>query len=62
MKGLNKQQILASLDKVQKQYCKGCFLHKQLKIEKGRRYAHRFCITQCTVGEEIKKYGQQLVK
>jgi hypothetical protein len=59
---LNKLQILASLDRVQQHYCQGCFLHKQLKCEKGRRYAHRFCITQCTVGEKIKIYGQQLLK
>ncbi|WP_367659452.1 zinc-finger domain-containing protein [Cytobacillus gottheilii] len=41
-------------------YCKGCFLHQHHKEEKGRRFAHRFCITQCTVGKKIKSIGKEL--
>ncbi|HYK72875.1 MAG TPA: zinc-finger domain-containing protein, partial [Pseudoneobacillus sp.] len=55
-----KQDILAKLDQIQMHYCQDCFLHKQFKLEKGRRYAHRFCITQCTVGEKIKDFGEKL--
>ncbi|MFD2445781.1 zinc-finger domain-containing protein [Bacillus sp. CGMCC 1.16607] len=59
---MNKQEILASLDTIQNHYCQDCFLHKHLKDDKGRRYAHRFCITQCTVGQKIKEYGEKLIK
>jgi hypothetical protein len=59
---VKKQEILANLNKVQAYYCQDCFLHRELKREKGRRYAHRFCITQCTVGEKIKEYGDLLLK
>ncbi|MFL6561863.1 MAG: zinc-finger domain-containing protein, partial [Bacillus sp. (in: firmicutes)] len=38
----------------------GCFLHQHLKKEDGRRAAHRFCITQCTVGEQLQEYGKKL--
>jgi hypothetical protein len=42
------------------QYCEGCFLHQQMNKEGGRRLAHRFCITQCTVGEQLQEYGKKL--
>ncbi|TRZ39126.1 zinc-finger domain-containing protein [Niallia circulans] len=41
-------------------YCKGCFLYEHNKTDKGKRHAHRFCISECTVGLEIKKYGDML--
>ncbi|KYD22249.1 zinc-finger domain-containing protein [Caldibacillus debilis] len=41
-------------------YCRGCFLHKYFSKEKGRRYAHNFCINKCTVGERLRKIGQEL--
>lgn len=41
-------------------YCKDCFLHKQLKKDHGRRHAHRFCITKCTVGEQLRSYGNRM--
>jgi hypothetical protein len=62
VKILKKQEILANLDSIQTYYCQNCFLHKHLKQEKGRRHAHRFCITECTVGEKIKEFGEMLIK
>lgn len=42
-------------------YCKDCFLFKHHKEDRGRRFAHRFCITDCTVGEKIKRVGDRLL-
>ena len=41
-------------------YCNGCFLYKQNRKDKGRTYAHRFCISHCTVGEKIRQCGEKL--
>ncbi|MFE8702153.1 zinc-finger domain-containing protein [Cytobacillus sp. FJAT-54145] len=57
---MNRRQILQEVEELMTSYCKGCFLHKLHKDEKGRRYAHRFCINKCTVGEKIKNYGEKL--
>ncbi|WP_308435596.1 zinc-finger domain-containing protein [Neobacillus kokaensis] len=43
------------------EYCEGCFVHQQLKKEGGKRRAHRFCITQCTIGEKLREYGKKLI-
>lgn len=53
-------QLVSEAEELMNRYCKGCFLYKYHKKEKGKRYAHRFCITKCTVGEQIKKIGKKL--
>nr|WP_066369199.1 zinc-finger domain-containing protein [Neobacillus fumarioli] len=55
-----RKELLNQVEKIMQQYCEGCFLHKYLKKEHGRRYAHQFCISQCTVGENLKEYGEKL--
>ena len=60
MKSLNRREIMSRVESLMVQYCEGCFLHQHLKKEGGRRLAHRFCITQCTVGEQLKEYGEKL--
>ncbi|WP_084781797.1 zinc-finger domain-containing protein [Bacillus niameyensis] len=42
-------------------YCEDCFLHEHLKKEYSKTYAHRFCIKQCTVGQELKAMGEGLL-
>ena len=55
-----RKEVLYQVESLLSEYCEGCFLHQQIKKEKGRRKAHRFCISQCTVGEKLKEYGQKL--
>ncbi|MDZ5473176.1 zinc-finger domain-containing protein [Bacillus sp. 31A1R] len=57
---MDRKQILSEVEEMMSSYCKGCFVYKHYKNEKGRRFAHRFCINECTVGEQIKKYGEKL--
>ncbi|WP_141434040.1 zinc-finger domain-containing protein [Bacillus sp. 03113] len=57
---MNRKKILNEVEELIENYCKDCFLFKFHKEEKGRRYAHRFCISKCTVGEKIKNCGEKL--
>lgn len=60
VKEVAKREIFEKVEEIMVHYCEGCFLHKQLKRELGRRVAHRFCISECTVGEMLKGYGKRL--
>ncbi|MEH7300646.1 zinc-finger domain-containing protein [Neobacillus drentensis] len=60
MRDTGRKELLNHLENVMAQFCDGCFLHQHVKIEGGRRAAHRFCITQCTVGEKLQEYGKKL--
>ncbi|HWO76332.1 MAG TPA: zinc-finger domain-containing protein [Bacillus sp. (in: firmicutes)] len=57
---MNRKALLQELDDMVMTYCKGCFVHKTLRKENGKRYAHRFCISKCTVGEKLQEYGKKL--
>jgi hypothetical protein len=59
VKEADRKELLTQVEALMSQYCDGCFLHLQLKKESGKRFAHRFCITQCTVGEQLKEYGRK---
>lgn len=54
------KQLLDDLDSLLINYCDGCFVARHFRKEKGKRYAHNFCINECTVGLEIQKIGQRL--
>ncbi|MEH7441617.1 zinc-finger domain-containing protein [Bacillus sp. JJ1122] len=59
-KSLTRKEILAEVETLLSTYCNGCFLKKHHQVEKGKRFAHRFCITECTVGNQIKSCGNRL--
>lgn len=56
----DRKGLISDVELLMKKYCEGCFLHRELKKENGRRFAHRFCITQCTIGEKFKEIGKKL--
>ncbi|XJZ25907.1 zinc-finger domain-containing protein [Bacillota bacterium Lsc_1132] len=60
MKEMNRTELLETLQWTISQYCDGCFLNKHLRKSEGKRAAHRFCISQCTVGEKLREYGKKL--
>nr|WP_263325984.1 zinc-finger domain-containing protein [Neobacillus sp. Marseille-Q6967] len=60
MKNSNRKELLNHVESLMTQYCDGCLLHQSFKQENGRRFAHRFCITKCTVGEKLQEYGRKL--
>ncbi|WP_285869448.1 zinc-finger domain-containing protein [Mesobacillus maritimus] len=56
-----RKQVLEEVESLMNTYCNECFLKKQLKKDYGKRYAHQFCINNCTVGEQIKVCGEKLL-
>ncbi|MBD7936145.1 MULTISPECIES: zinc-finger domain-containing protein [Cytobacillus] len=53
-----KKKLVKEVDQVIDFYCEDCFLYKYHRKEYGRNFAHRFCITKCTVGEKIQNIGK----
>lgn len=60
MENASRKELLSHVEALMVHYCEGCFLHHHFKMEGGRRLAHRFCISQCTIGEKIQEYGKNL--
>ncbi|MBO0994809.1 zinc-finger domain-containing protein [Bacillus sp. SD088] len=54
-------ELLKEMNDVMETYCEGCFLKSHFRQTYGKNYAHRFCIQNCTVGEELQKIGQVLI-
>jgi hypothetical protein len=59
---MNKTIVMNEINEILDAYCDGCFLKKQLSKEKGKARAHRFCITTCTIGEQLQFLGQEMNK
>ncbi|PLR99681.1 zinc-finger domain-containing protein [Bacillus sp. T33-2] len=57
---MTRKELLAEVEHLFSTYCDGCFLQKQFKKDKSKTYAHRFCISKCTVGEKIRACGEKL--
>ncbi|KXT21417.1 hypothetical protein UZ35_04150 [Heyndrickxia coagulans] len=57
---MERKQLIREVDEILKTYCEGCFLKSHFRKTRGKKYAHQFCIRQCTVGEKLKKYGDRL--
>ncbi|MFS0614775.1 zinc-finger domain-containing protein [Lederbergia ruris] len=55
-------ELLNEMDQVLDTYCKDCFLKSHFRQTYGKNYAHRFCIQNCTVGQELQKLGHTLMK
>ncbi|MCL6796535.1 zinc-finger domain-containing protein [Bacillus altitudinis] len=59
---MDKKTAVKELTDLQDTYCSDCLIKKHFRKEFGKTYAHSFCIQQCTVGEKIKQYGNELLK
>ncbi|RNF40454.1 zinc-finger domain-containing protein [Planococcus salinus] len=59
---MNKVSIINEIDEMLNTYCEGCFVKKQIRKEQGKTAAHRFCISDCTVGSQLQFLGNELNK
>ncbi|MGI2327000.1 zinc-finger domain-containing protein [Planococcus sp. YIM B11945] len=59
---MNKTSIINEIDEMLTTYCDGCFVKQTIRKEQGKTAAHRFCISQCTVGSQLQFLGQELNK
>ncbi|MDG5470591.1 zinc-finger domain-containing protein [Jeotgalibacillus sp. ET6] len=57
---MERKKVIDEVDELFVTYCKDCLVKKQLRIERGKTRAHRFCIQECTIGEKIMRYGKHL--
>ncbi|NQD64560.1 zinc-finger domain-containing protein [Bacillus haikouensis] len=57
---MDRKQVVNKVDELIDTYCRDCLLKAYFRKESGKAKAHRFCIEECTVGEQIKIYGDQL--
>ncbi|MBT2582100.1 zinc-finger domain-containing protein [Planococcus sp. ISL-109] len=59
---MKKVSIINEIDDMLSTYCEGCFVKAQLRKDEGKTAAHRFCISECTVGTQLQFLGQELNK
>ena len=59
---MDKTIIMNDIDGILDTYCEGCFLKTQLSKDKGKSRSHKFCITTCTIGEQLQFLGQEMNK
>ncbi|AIY05609.1 hypothetical protein Plano_1644 [Planococcus sp. PAMC 21323] len=59
---MKKISIIKEIDEMLTTYCDGCFVKNQLRKDDGKTAAHRFCISNCTVGAQLQFLGNELNK
>ncbi len=59
---LDRAHIMEEIDGVMDRYCDNCLVKKALNQERGKTAAHRFCIEECTIGDQLKFLGDEMNK
>ena len=59
---MNKIDVMKDIDELTDMYCVECLVIRDLRKTRGKQGAHRFCIEQCTVGEQLQFLGQEMMK
>ncbi|HSP22446.1 MAG TPA: zinc-finger domain-containing protein [Planococcus sp. (in: firmicutes)] len=59
---MDKLSIINEIDGMMEDFCEGCFVRKQIRKEQGKTAAHRFCISNCSVGSQLQFLGNELNK
>lgn len=55
-----KQETLYKINQLEEKYCHGCLLKKLNRDRGNQTSAHKFCISECSVGLKIRSHGNQL--
>lgn len=59
---IEQSTIIKEIDELLENYCSDCLVKKQMRKERGKIGAHKFCIASCTVGEQLQFLGEELLK
>lgn len=59
---MDKLTVMKDINQLLDLYCEGCFAKKQLMKERGKTGAHQFCISECTIGEQLQFLGREINK
>ncbi|KFL43220.1 hypothetical protein CH76_07895 [Lysinibacillus sp. BF-4] len=54
--------IVENIDALQDTYCRDCPVKQALREDKGKRGAHHFCISACSIGKKLQQLGTQLTR
>mgnify|MGYP001945584233 CR=1 FL=1 len=57
---MNRNQAICGVGAILDTYCQDCFLREFLRETYGKNEAQRFCLHECSVGEQLQKYGDFL--
>ncbi|ARF18688.1 zinc-finger domain-containing protein [Sporosarcina ureae] len=59
---MDKVVVMKEINQLLDIYCEGCYVKKQLTNERGKTGAHQFCISDCTVGDQLQFLGREINK
>ncbi|MEV9639177.1 zinc-finger domain-containing protein [Mammaliicoccus sciuri] len=59
---MNKVMVMKDINQLLDIYCEGCYVKRQLIKERGKTGAHQFCISECTIGDQLKFLGSEINK
>lgn len=59
---MDKSAVIKDIDELIDTYCIDCPIKKALRHTRGKTGAHRFCIEECSVGEQLQFLGKELLK
>ncbi|MEK4385533.1 zinc-finger domain-containing protein [Solibacillus sp. FSL W7-1464] len=59
---MNKVDVMKDIDELMDMYCADCPVIQDLRKERGKHGAHRFCIESCTVGKQLQFLGKEIMK
>ncbi|ARD49500.1 hypothetical protein SporoP37_16075 [Sporosarcina sp. P37] len=59
---MNKVLVMKEINQLLDIYCEGCYVKKQLTKERGKTGAHQFCISDCTIGDQLQFLGREINK
>lgn len=59
---MDKIDVMKDIDELTDTYCVDCLVIRDLRKQRGKQGAHRFCIESCTVGEQLQFLGQEMMK
>lgn len=59
---MERKQYIREMDELTDTYCEGCLVKQTLTKERSKTNAHRFCITECSIGLTIQKIGEAFMQ
>ena len=59
---MSKTTVISEIDEILDMYFEGCLVKKHLTEERGKPEAHKFCIRECTVGDQLRFLGSEMNK
>ena len=58
---MNRKELICEVSYLLDTFCRDCFLREYMRQTYGKNDAQRFCIQECSVGDELKQYGKRLL-